>query len=64
MKEHPKLSEPEFEIKLIRSVSSILMQTYIKFKGEEVVKYTTNIPTYEIKKKVVDEFDKACHTIY
>ncbi len=64
MKEHSKLSEPEFEIKLIRPVSPILMQSYTKFKEDEVVKYTANIPAYEIKKKVVGGFDKACHTIY
>lgn len=64
MKEHSKLSEPEFEIKLIRAVSPIAMQTYTKFKEDEVVKYTANIPAYEIKKKVVGGFNKACHTVY
>lgn len=64
MKEHSKLAKPDFEIKLIRAVSPIAMQTYTKFKEDEVVKYTANIPAYEIKKKVVGEFNKACHTVY
>ena len=64
IKENMILSEPEFEIKLLRSVSPILLQDYTKFKEDEIVRYTANIPAYEIKKKVVDYFEKACHDKY
>ena len=55
---------PEYQVKLLRSSAAILQQDYTKFKEDEIVKYTANIPAYEIKKKVVGYFSKACHTIY
>lgn len=64
MKEHMVLSEPEFEIKLMRASSPILRQDYTKFKEDEIVRYTANIPACEIKKKVVGYFEKACHDKY
>jgi len=59
-----ELSPPEYEIKLLRAVTPILQQDYTKFKEDDIVKYTANIPAYEIKKKVVGHFTKACHTAY
>lgn len=59
-----ELSPPLFDVMLIKAVSPILMQDYTKFKEDEVLKYTTTIPAYEIKKKVVGHFKKACHTAY
>lgn len=61
---HAVLSEPEYEMKLLRASSPILQQDYTKFKEDEIVKYTTDIPAYEIKKKVVGHYAKACHTAY
>lgn len=61
---HAVLSEPEYEMKLLRASSPILQQDYTKFKEDEIVKYTADIPAYEIKKKVVGHYAKACHTAY
>lgn len=58
------LSVPEYEVKLLHAVTPILQQDYTKFKEDDIVKYTANIPAYEIKKKVVGHFAKACHTAY
>lgn len=58
------LSTPEYQIKLISAFTPILQQDYTKFKEDDIVKYTENIPAYEIKKKVVGHFSKACHTAY
>lgn len=55
---------PEYQVKLLRSSAPILQQDYTKFKEDDIVKYTQNIPAYEIKKKVVGHFSKACHTVY
>lgn len=64
MESHSELSPPEYEVKLLRAVTPILQQDYTKFKEDEIVKYTANIPAYEIRKKVVGHFNKACHTAY
>ena len=64
LRAHVVLSEPEYEMKLLRASSPILQQDYTKFKEDEIVKYTADIPAYEIKKKVVGHFSKACHTAY
>lgn len=61
---HSSLSVPEYEVKLLHAVTPILKQDYTKFKEDDIVKYTANIPAYEIKKKVVGNFNKACHTAY
>lgn len=39
-----KLSDPEFDVKLIRACTPILMQDYTKFKEDDIVKFTANIP--------------------
>jgi len=64
MKHHSELTPPEYEVKLLHAVTPILQQDYTKFKEDEIVKYTAKIPAYEIKKKVVGHFTKACHTAY
>jgi len=64
MESHSKLSPPEYSIKLIRAATPILQQDYTKFKDDEIVKYTVNIPANEIRKKIVGHFEKACHTAY
>ena len=64
LEKHETLTPPEFKIKLLRASMPILLQDYTKFKEDEIVKYTENIPAYEIKKKVVGEYKKACHTAY
>jgi len=64
MNNNSYLSKPEYNVKLLRSSTPILQQDYTKFKEDEIVKYTVNIPAYEIKKKVVGYFSKACHTVY
>lgn len=61
---HSELADPEYEVKLIKAVTPILQQDYTKFKEDDILKYTANIPAYEIKKKVVGHFTKACHTAY
>ena len=61
---HTELSLPEYEVKMLRASTPILQQDYTKFKEDEIVKYTANIPAYEIRKKVVGHFTKACHTAY
>lgn len=61
---HSALSVPEYEVKLLHAVTPILQQDYTKFKEDDIVKYTANIAAYEIKKKVVGHFVKACHTAY
>lgn len=57
-------STPKYEAKLLRAVTPILQQDYTKFKEDDIIKYTENIPAYEIRKKVVGHFSKACHTAY
>lgn len=64
MEYHSELTKMEYEIKLIRNAAPILKQDYTKFKEDEIIKYTQNIPAYEIKKKVVGHFERACHTAY
>lgn len=64
MNSHSSYTMPEYQVKLLRSSTPILQQDYTKFKEDEIVKYTANIPAYEIKKKVVGYFSKACHTVY
>ena len=64
MNSHSSYTKPEYQVKLLHSSSPILQQEYTKFKEDEVVKYTNKIPAYEIKKKVVGCFSKACHTVY
>jgi len=64
LNQHAELSAPEYEVKLTKAVTPILQQDYTKFKEDEIIKYTANIPAYEIKKKVVGHFEKACHTAY
>lgn len=64
MENHAELSPPKYEVKLLRAVTPILQQDYTKFKEDEIVKYTANIPANEIRKKVVGHFSKACHTAY
>jgi type III restriction enzyme len=61
---HSSLTPPEYEIKLLRSAVPILQQDYTKFKEDDILKFTANIPAYEIRKKVVGQFTKACHTAY
>jgi len=61
---HSSLTPPEYEIKLLRSATPILQQDYTKFKEDDILKFTANIPAYEIRKKVVGLFTKACHTAY
>ena len=61
---HSSLSNPEYDVKLIRTSMPILQQNFTKFKEDEIVKYTQSIPAYEIKKKVVGHFSKACHSFY
>jgi len=64
LKSHSHLAVPEFEVKIINHVSPILQEEYTKFREDEIVKYTANIPAYEIRKKVVGQYEKACHTAY
>ena len=64
LKHHSHLSVPEYEVKVINHVTPILQEEYTKFREDEIVKYTTSIPAYEIKKKVVGYYEKACHTAY
>lgn len=64
IKGHSKLSVPEYEVRIINHVTPILQEEYTKFREDEIVKYTENIPGYEIKKKVVGYYEKACHTAY
>ena len=64
LEQKSELSPPEYEVKLLRAVTPILQQDYTKFKEDDIVKFTANIPAYEIKKKVVGQFSKACHTAY
>jgi len=49
---------------MVKAATPILQQDYTKFKEDEIVKYTANIPAYEILKKVVGHFIKACHTAH
>ena len=49
---------------MLRSATPILQQDYTKFKEDDILKFTANIPAYEIRKKVVGQFTKACHTAY
>jgi len=62
--QYSELSPPEYEVKLMKAATPILQQEYTKFKEDEIIKYTTRIPEYEIRKKVVGHFEKACHTAY
>ena len=64
MSQNSELSPPEYAVKLYRSSTPILQQDYTKFKEDDIVKYTANIPADEIRKKVVGYFAKACHTAY
>ena len=61
---HSELSPPEYEVKMMKAATPILQQDYTKFKEDEIVKFTEKIPAYEIRKKVVGHFTKACHTAY
>lgn len=64
MEQHSELTQPEYEVKLIRAAAPILRQDYTKFREDEILKYTATVPAYEIKKKVIGYFEKACHTAY
>ena len=64
MDRHSTLSPPEYEVKLLKAATDILQQEYTKFKEDDIVKFTDKIPAYEIRKKVVGGFAKACHTAY
>lgn len=64
MDRHSKISPPEYEVKLLKAASPILQQEYTKFKEDDIVKFTDKIPAYEIRKKVVGGFERACHTAY
>ena len=64
IKGHSHLTEPEYEVKILNHVTPILTHNYTKFKADDVVSYKTTIPAYQIRHKIVGEFEKACHTAY
>jgi len=55
-----KVIPPEHEAVLLKTASVIQTETYTKLKGEEVRKYTEQVPSYALKKTVFDYFQRCC----
>lgn len=58
--QNSKVIPPEHEAVLLKTASIIQTETYTKTKGEEIKKYTENVPAYAMKKTVFDYFTKCC----
>ncbi len=59
-----EVATPEYAIEIRKASSKILSHGYSKYKEDEISEYNASVAGYEIKDKVFDYYNKACHTEY
>ena len=59
-----KVATPEYAVEIRKASSKILSHGYSKYKEDEISDYKASVAGYEIKNKVFDYYNKACHTEY